>query len=111
MMKEEKIYEKHSNLCKMLSNPLRLKILHLLREGENSVGQITSQLDARQPTVSQHLSMLRKLGLVSSRRDGKKVYYKIKHPKIMKACDLIQEVVFEQLSEDQDLVKGGGSND
>ncbi|KXB00493.1 hypothetical protein AKJ47_01510 [candidate division MSBL1 archaeon SCGC-AAA261G05] len=111
MVKEEEIYQQHADLCKMLSNPIRLKILNQLREGEKPVGEITTSIGARQPTISQHLGTLRRLGLVDSRKEGTNVYYKISHPKIMKACDLIREVIFEQISKQQELGKGGGASD
>lgn len=97
MVKEEEIYKRHADLCKMLSNPVRLKILYQLRDREKSVGEIADCIGSRQPNVSQHLRALRQLDLVHKRREGARVYYKLSHPKIMKASDLIREVIFEHL--------------
>ncbi|MBV9558523.1 MAG: winged helix-turn-helix transcriptional regulator [Pseudolabrys sp.] len=62
---------------KALSHESRLMILCILAEGEKSVSQLEKLLDLRQPTVSQQLARLRADGLVSTRRDGKTVYYNL----------------------------------
>lgn len=64
-------------LMKTLSNQWRLLILCLLVEGEKSVTEIERQLDTKQPNVSQQLARLRMEGYVSTRRDGRTVYYKL----------------------------------
>lgn len=104
--KKRRIYELHANLCKMLANPTRLEIFENLREGERTVSELVSEIGVRQANLSQHLAELRKRKLVKSRREGANVYYRISHPKIIRACDLIREVVFEQLSEDRELMEG-----
>jgi ArsR family transcriptional regulator, virulence genes transcriptional regulator len=62
---------------KALSNPQRLLIVCQLFERERSVGQIAKALEIRDSTVSQHLAVLRKDGVVSARRDGHLVWYSI----------------------------------
>lgn len=102
---KERIIELHANLCKMLSNPTRLSILESLREGEKTVSELVSEVGVRQANLSQHLAELRKSSVVRSRRDGANVYYRIAYPKIVEACDLIREVLFEQLSEEKELAE------
>ena len=65
------------DLLKALSNRQRLLILCQLVDGERSVGDLARRLDARDSNVSQHLALLRKDGLVASRRDGQSIYYRI----------------------------------
>ena len=61
-----------------MAQPSRRKIYqYLFSEGEKTVGEITKKLKLRQPTVSYHLKMMKKEGLVNCRREGRKVYYKI----------------------------------
>jgi ArsR family transcriptional regulator, virulence genes transcriptional regulator len=67
--------EQASEFLKSLANPVRLRILCLLLEGEAPVGDITEKLAARQSLISQHLALLRKDGLVRPRRDGQTIYY------------------------------------
>ena len=66
-----------SDFLKALAHESRLIILCLLAEDEMSVGELEEELDLRQPTVSQQLARLRADGLVSTRREGKTVYYSL----------------------------------
>jgi DNA-binding transcriptional ArsR family regulator len=66
-----------SELLKSLANRHRLLILCQLVDGERSVGDLAAFLKARDSTVSQHLALLRKDGLVQARRDGQTIFYSI----------------------------------
>lgn len=66
-----------SDLLKALANRHRLLIICQLIDGERSVGDLAEFLDLRDSTVSQHLALLRKDGLVSARRDAQTIYYSI----------------------------------
>ena len=66
-----------SGFLKALAHESRLMILCILAEGEKSVSELEDLLDLRQPTVSQQLARLRADGLVSTRRDGKAIYYNL----------------------------------
>jgi DNA-binding transcriptional ArsR family regulator len=66
-----------SELLKALSNRHRLLIICQLIDGEHSVGELAEFLNLRDSTVSQHLALLRKDGLVAARRDGQTIYYSI----------------------------------
>ncbi len=69
--------DKASQLMKSMANPDRLMLLCLLTQGEKTVGEIEGILDIRQPTLSQQLTVLREAELVSTRREGKNIYYTI----------------------------------
>jgi DNA-binding transcriptional ArsR family regulator len=66
-----------SEFLKALAHENRLLMLCILAEGEKSVSELEAILDLRQPTVSQQLARLRADGLVSTRRDGKAIYYNL----------------------------------
>jgi len=66
-----------SDLLKALSNRHRLLIICQLIDGERSVGELAEFLGLRDSTVSQHLALLRRDGLVAARRDGQTIYYSI----------------------------------
>ena len=66
-----------SNFLKALAHESRLIILCILADGEKSVSELERELNLRQPTVSQQLARLRADGLVSTRRDGKIIYYSL----------------------------------
>ncbi len=103
-MKQERLFELHAEVCKTLSNPIRLKVINELQDGEMTVGAMAKKLGIRQAHVSQHLAVLRQRGVVKTRRDGPNIYYGISNPKIVKACGLIREVLLEQLQKDQRIV-------
>jgi DNA-binding transcriptional ArsR family regulator len=67
--------EQASEFLKSLANPVRLRILCLLAQGEAPVGEIAERLAARQSLISQHLALLRKDGIVTARRDGQTIHY------------------------------------
>ncbi len=69
--------KKASDFLKALAHESRLLILCILSEGEKSVSELEELLNLRQPTVSQQLARLRADGLVSTRRDGKAIYYRL----------------------------------
>jgi DNA-binding transcriptional ArsR family regulator len=69
--------DKASELLKSLANRHRLLILCQLVDGERSVGELAAFLNARDSTVSQHLALLRKDGLVQARREAQTIFYSI----------------------------------
>jgi ArsR family transcriptional regulator, virulence genes transcriptional regulator len=73
----ESAADQASELLKALSNRHRLLIICQLIDGERSVGELAEFLDLRDSTVSQHLALLRKDGLVSARRAAQTIYYSI----------------------------------
>lgn len=72
-----------SDCLKVLSNPDRLKILCVLVDGELNVQQIEDCTDIHQPTLSQQLTVLRKNNMVSTRREGKQIFYQVFDPKVL----------------------------
>jgi len=75
-------------LFSTLSDPVRLKILHSLRLGPRSVGEIHRFCRLKQSNTSKHLRILREASLVSTQRDGTSVYYAIAEPLIFSLCDI-----------------------
>lgn len=101
---ERLIFQRHAELCQTLASPVRLKILSHLRDGETRVTELAKAMDLNQANVSQHLAVLRNKSIVVTRREGTNIYYRIANPKIIRACDLIREVLVEQATEQAELV-------
>ena len=99
-----KIYELHAEMCKVFSNPTRLELLNLLRDKEMSVTELIQKTRVSQVNVSQHLAIMKHKGMVIARRDGKNIYYKVAYPKIVKAFDIIRDVLTEKLKKNEDIV-------
>lgn len=77
---KETTLDELSNLFLALSDKTRLRLLGLMTNGEVSVGFLADSLGESQPKISRHLAYLRSSGLVSTRRDGKWIYYNIQTP-------------------------------
>ena len=84
-----KMTELAAQRFRLLGEPMRLRILQALEAGEQPVHQIVATLDAGQPNVSKHLRALCQGGLVSSKREGLNIYYRIADPMVFKLCQLV----------------------
>lgn len=84
-----KIYQTQAQLFKVLMHPTRLAILDLLRGEEHCVCHMEAMLGLRQAHISQHLMVLRDAGLVSDRRDGWNMFYRVVRPEIYQVIDAV----------------------
>jgi DNA-binding transcriptional ArsR family regulator len=78
-----------ANRFKVLSEPMRLRILHQLQDGEKSVGELCEAVEASQPNVSKHLKILQEAGILTRRQRGNAVYYSIADEDIFDLCELV----------------------
>ena len=97
------LYKLKAELCKTFSDPKRLIIISELRSGEKSVGDLARVLQISQAVVSRQLAILREKGVVLPRREGTNVYYSLTDPKIGEACDLVHEVLLNQIGKNREL--------
>ncbi|MFQ6616596.1 MAG: ArsR/SmtB family transcription factor [Fidelibacterota bacterium] len=96
---DSRLYEMHASVCAVLANPKRIRIIDSLRDGEKAAGELARGIGITKANLSQHLNVMKTNGIVSSRRDGVSIYYRIANPKIVTACELIRDVLMEQLEE------------
>jgi DNA-binding transcriptional ArsR family regulator len=75
-----------------LSDPKRLCVLESLAIGELSVGELSTRVGCHVPNMSQHLAVLRSAGLVSTRREGSTVFYRLADPRVLETYRLIQTI-------------------
>jgi len=92
-MDNEKIIELKAEILKALGHPTRLAIVEMLAEGEKCVCKINDQIDADHSTISKHLSILKQVGLLSDRKQGLNVYYKLEVPCVMNFIGCITSVI------------------
>jgi ArsR family transcriptional regulator len=92
-----------AELCKSLSDPKRLRIIQELRGGEKAVSELAGILGLKQSNTSQHLAVLRRIGVITPRKEGNTVYYRLADAKIAEACDLVHEVIADQLRRSERL--------
>lgn len=86
-------YYRSTRLLKVLAHPVRLQILNALRQGEECVCHLTAFLHQRQAYVSQQLMFLRRAGILEDRKDGLRVYYRIKDPRVFDVLDTLHALV------------------
>ena len=84
---------------KVLSDPMRLRILNELQNGERNVMQIVAELETSQPNVSKHLRILQEAGLVVRRQEGNSAYYQIADESIFEMCDAVCGSLVKQAKE------------
>lgn len=104
----KEIYEIHASICQCLANPRRLEIINALREKELPATEIAERIGTSGANASQHLAIMRDKGILRSRREGVSIYYSLANPKVVQACDIMREVLFEFLDEKQQLARKAG---
>ena len=88
----EDMRQRSAAVARALGDPKRLCVLESLAAGEVSVGDLAMRVACQVPNMSQHLSVLRSAGLVTARRDGNTVYYRLADPRVLEACKLLQSI-------------------
>lgn len=104
-MGNKEIYEVHASICQCLANPKRLEIINTLRDKEMGVTELAEEMGITKANLSQHLAIMRDKGILKSRREGTNIYYSLANPKVIQACDIMREVLFEHLKERERLTK------
>ncbi|MEK7535076.1 MAG: metalloregulator ArsR/SmtB family transcription factor [Patescibacteria group bacterium] len=86
------VYVQNAKLYRLLANPKRLEILNAIKDREATVEEMSDLLGVRPANTSQHLTVLRRLEVVTFRRDGRNIYYKIANPRIVEPCRIFKEI-------------------
>ena len=97
------LYQLKAELCKTFADPKRLMIINELRGGEKSVGSLVGVLKIPQAVVSRNLAILRHRGIVRTRREGVNIYYSLSDVKIAEACDLVHQILLEQVVKNREI--------
>ena len=106
LLTDKALYEMQAEICKTLTNPKRIEILNTLKTGEKTVTELVEALGASKANVSQHLAVMRHKGILSTRREGVNIYYRVSNTKVIDACALMKEVLFEQHTAKKKIVTG-----
>ena len=101
----EKIYSLRAEVFKALSHPIRLKIVECISIGEKSAGEIVKHVEAEASNVSRHLALLKKAGIISDRKEGLNIYYRLEIPCVMDFFKCVNKVVKTRLELNRDLLK------
>lgn len=96
LMTRDDDIERASRSLKAMSHPLRLKILCTLGDKEVSVQEIVESVGTSQSNISQHLAILRDKGILASRKDANRVYYRVGDGRTLRLIDMMQQVFCDQ---------------
>jgi ArsR family transcriptional regulator len=97
-------HDAKAELFRVLGHPVRLRIVGLLRDGPRSVGDLQAALELDSSGTSQHLSALRKQGLLESSKEGTSVYYRVKDARTFDLLEAARQILTSKLAEDQALL-------
>lgn len=99
------ISEVKAELFKALAHPARIRVLEILAEGELSVGEIQPLVGIESSHLSQQLGVLRRAGLVTTRKEGSSVIYAIRDPQLVELLAVAKRVLISSLSQTRDLLE------
>lgn len=103
----DQLFERIADRLKAMADPMRLRILHTLQDGELCVTDILGRVGGSQANVSKHLSVLKRVGLVECRRDGVNVYYRIEDPAVFVICSNVCDSLERQINAEKDDLERG----
>ncbi|WP_019625679.1 helix-turn-helix transcriptional regulator [Thioalkalivibrio sp. ALJT] len=92
LMSQDEDIERASRSLKAMSHPLRLKILCILGDREISVQEIVDQVGTSQSNISQHLGILRDKGILATRKDANRVFYRVGDSRTLRLIGMMQDV-------------------
>ncbi|HYD20725.1 MAG TPA: metalloregulator ArsR/SmtB family transcription factor [Flavipsychrobacter sp.] len=98
-MKSKNIYNFQADIFKALGNPVRIQAVELLKDGELCFSEILEHLGGLKSTLSQNLSILVEAGILNVRKDSRCNYFSVKSPKAFKICQLMRELVINNMEE------------
>lgn len=93
MTKEYELAELKAEVLKAMAHPSRLYMLEVLSKGERCVCELNELVEADPSTISKHLTILKQVGLVSDRKEGLKVYYRLEVPCVLDFMKCITKVI------------------
>lgn len=93
------IHQIKAEFFRTLGHPLRVRVLELLKGGELTVGDLQAELGIDSSGASQHLSAMRRQGILEARKEGTSVYYKVRDPRIFQMLESAKQVIGSHLEE------------
>ncbi|MDD2917528.1 metalloregulator ArsR/SmtB family transcription factor [Rhodoferax sp.] len=88
-VKTDQTFESAADLFRVMSAPMRLKIINCLCDGEKNVSYLLTQVKTTQPNMSQHLNTLYQAGILGKRREGVQIFYRVIDQRIVSICEAV----------------------
>jgi len=108
---QQKIFEMQCEICKALAHPVRMAIVNCLRDKEMAAADLIDNLSISKVTLSKNIALLIRGGIVESRRDGRRIAYRLTDPAIQEACSIMNSEIYrrqkrgEKLASAMSLIK------
>ena len=99
------IFERQARICKAFAHPGRLQILDSLGSGEKGISDLQTELEISKTGMSQHIAILKSVGVITTRRSGKQIYCSLAMPEVKQACQLIRKVLHAQITGSHRLIQ------
>ena len=103
--KADELYKLKADILQALAHPIRLKIVDFLCKGEKCVCKIVEEVSSERTNISKHISILQKAGILTSRKEGLWIYYKLKMPCALNFLSCAEEMIKKQVKERVKLIK------
>mgnify|MGYP002623316971 CR=1 FL=1 len=97
------VFSSAAELFRLLSTPIRLRIISALCQGEKNVSQLLTEIDTTQSNMSQHLASLYRAGVLGRRRDATQIYYRIGSERAATLCRTVCTQIAVELDGDDDM--------
>ncbi len=106
MLSQLPIHAIKADFFRVLGHPARVRILELLRDGDQSVGELQSALELDSSSTSQHLAALRQRGIVEGRKEGTSVRYSVRDQRIFQLLETARQIISSGLADTKALLEG-----
>ena len=100
------IFEVKADMFRALGHPARVRALEILSDGEQSVGELAGQVGLEASHLSQQLGILRRAGLVTTRKEGSTVFYAIRDPQLVELLAVAKRLLISSLTHTRELLAG-----
>ncbi len=102
---DDKLQEMKAEILAAVGHPIRLRVVEMLADGEMCVCDIAERLGAERSNVSRHLGVLARAGLLSARKEGLRVLYRLRTPCILEFLSCVTQVLRERLTDERELLR------
>jgi len=104
-MESSRIYEREAEFFQALGHPIRLKLLDFLKEGPRCACEIEPKFNLDQSTISRHLIILKRAGIVEARKEGVKVIYELKDERVLEIRSILSDMLAKRAREEMELLQ------
>lgn len=101
----DSVHQAKAEFFRILGHPARVRVLELLRDGERSVGDLQRELGLDSSGTSQHLGVLRRQGILDTRREGTSIYYRVRDPRIFQLLAVARQILTTALADSRELLE------